>query len=245
MIHFKDSYIPDDSYTNLINSKEFKTRLDILNERLRQSLVENNFPPVIIGNIFYDHLQVKPPFFNSPLNEECIRKRARVARAAQESTNMFEIGLNGGHSSFLALSSNPSLKVTANDIAAPFIVHPEIYAPVAAKILKHFFNDRFSFIKGNCLHQVPIYVNKNKNTEIDLVHLDGAKSTYKQDFLNLIPILKDGALVIFDDFQQGGIRAQARDLKQAGFLHDDSNYPTTDLKKYRLTNEILRYKKPE
>ena len=231
------------TYSEIVESEDFLSNLSVLNGNLRKSLLDSNFAPVIIGNLFYDHIQKKPPFYESPLNKECDQKRRRFFKAAQQSNNMFEIGLNGGHSTFLALMSNPKINVTANDLAEQFIVHPEVYTIEAAKTLKNIFGHRFNFIKGNCVTEVPRFVASNKNVELDLLHIDGEKDTYKQDFLNLMPLLKDGSLVIFDDFQQGGIRKQAEELMDAGFLYRDDEFPQMDLVTQRLTNEILRYKK--
>ena len=65
--------------------------------------------------------------------------------------------------------------------------------------LKNMFNDRFTFLKGSCLDEVPKFVKTNSNITLDIVHIDGAKATYKQDFFNIMPLLAKNAIVIFDD----------------------------------------------
>ena len=230
------------TYNEIIESDEFNQKLKILNNRLKQALLDKGFKPLIIGGLFYDHMEKYGiPFYSSPLNEECDQKRRRFFKAAQQSNNMFEVGLNGGHSAFLALMANPDIVVTSNDLAEQFIVHPEIYTIEAAKTLKEHFGDRFNFIKGDCLVEVPRFVSSNKDVRLDLLHIDGAKHTYKQDFMNLLPLLKKDSLIIFDDFQQRGIRLQVKALMREGHLKKEEMFPQMNLKKYRLTNEILKY----
>ena len=231
------------TYEEIINSEEFNKKLKILNGRVKQSLLDKGLKPVIIGNLFYDHIEKYGiPFYESDLNEECDQKRRRFFKAAQLSNNMFEIGLNAGHSSFLALMANPNIKVISNDLAEPFRVHPEVYTIVAAKTLKEMFGDRFNFIKGDCITEVPNFVAANKNVQLDLLHIDGAKQNYKQDFINLSPLLKKDSLIIFDDFQNPIVKKQIKELTNEGYLEKEEIFPQMDSKKYRLTNEIIKYK---
>ena len=55
--------------------------------------------------------------------------------AATESSRMFELGINGGHSVFLSLLANNELSLVGNDVAAYWREcprsHPEIYVPEA------------------------------------------------------------------------------------------------------------------
>ena len=152
-------------YNSLIESQDFVDKLNILNNNLKEELEKNNYKVTLIGNLFYDHEQMDPPFYNSPLLKGCEEKRKRLSKACGMKTTMFEIGLNGGHSSLLSLMSNDKIKVYSNDIAEFYPpcrnIHPEIYVPVAANTLKNVFNDRFNFIKGSCLSEVPKFVKEN------------------------------------------------------------------------------------
>lgn len=222
------------TYDEVINSKNFKDKLRYLNDCIIKSLEDSSLKPVLIGNLFYDHGAL---LCHQDLNKECEAKRRRFFQACQMRTSMFEIGLNGGHSSLLCLMSNPEIQVISNDLAEQFIFHPEIYTVAAAKALKEMFPSRFKFIKGNCITAVPEFVKKNPNYIIDIAHIDGAKHTYKQDVLNLLQIMSDDALVILDDFQQGGVKICASQLISENNFVKTNLFPT--MKNTRLTNEIL------
>ena len=233
-------------YENIITSREFNENLKILNKNLKDELEKNRYLPTLIGNLFYDHEQINPPFYNSDMIKDCNEKRIRFVNACKNRNCMFEIGLNGGHSSFLSLMSNNKLVVYSNDIAEFYPpcpnIHPEIYVPVAANTLQKMFHNRFTFIKGNCLKEVPIFIKDNPTIKFDLVHIDGAKETYKQDFLNIIPNLENNALIIFDDTQQPAVQNTVDELISKKYLFRDNNFPQISNKiKYR--NEILNYKK--
>ena len=236
----------DNAYIKIIKSDDFNDKLNILNNNLKMSLENKNYIPTLIGNLFYDHEQINPPFYNSPLLKECEEKRIRFSKACKMRTTMFEIGLNGGHSSFLAMNANKNLIVYSNDIAEFYPpcpnIHPEIYVPEAAKTLKTLFNNRFNFIKGSCITEVPNFVKNNSQLIFDIIHIDGAKETYKQDFLNIRSLLKDNAIVIFDDSQIPGVQKVVDDFIKQGYLHRTSEFPQmTPNIKYR--NEILLYRR--
>lgn len=235
-----------DSYYATVNSNEFIEQLNVLNNNMKVELIKHNYIPTLIGNLFYDHEQMTPPFYNSPLLKECEMKRIRFSNACKKGTNMFEIGLNGGHSTFLAMSVNEKLIVYSNDISEHYPpcpkIHPEIYVPVAANTLKTFFEERFTFIKGSCITEVPMFVKNNPSILIDLVHIDGDKITYKNDFLNLMPSLKDGSIIIFDDSQNPDVQNTVDNLIKQGYLHRMPEFPKMD-EKYKYRNEILMYKK--
>jgi predicted O-methyltransferase YrrM len=158
---------------------------------------------------------------------------------------MFEIGLNGGHSSFLCLMNNKDLKVYANDIAQFYKpcpeAHPEVYVCTAAETLSNIFGDRFTFIKGSCLEKVPEFVKQNNDLEIDVVHIDGDKTTYMKDFYNIEPLLVNNAMVIFDDTQQPNVANIVNELVKKGKLRRHSDFPTLSTKDHIYTNEILTY----
>ena len=231
------------NYNAMINSTEFTYKLSILNDNLKESLLKHNFIPILIGNLFYDHAQ--PEFYNSCLLYDCHEKRVRFSKACSMRNTMFEIGLNGGHSAFLALMSNKNLQIYSNDIAEFYppcpTIHPEIYVQIAADTLKTMFNNRFTFIKGNCLSEVVKFVKNNPNVKFDILHIDGEKGTYKRDFLNLIPSLNEDAIIIFDDSNMESVQNMVDELMNDGYLHRVSDFPQMNPNiKYR--NEILIYK---
>ena len=190
-------------------SEEFKSKLTILNSNLSNNLISKSLEPVLIGNLFYDHLE--QDFQNHPLNPLLETKRQRLFDVAKKCSNAFEVGVNGGHSALLMLDSNPELNFTGNDIAAFYPpeprCHPEVYVPAAFDSLKQLFPGRVQTITGSCITELPKYAEKNNTKHIDLLHLDGDKWTYETDFFVMRPLLKSGAYVIFDDTQQPGVQA--------------------------------------
>lgn len=216
-----------ESYDTLIRSAEFRDKLNQLNDALVTALSEQHHQEVLIGNLFYDHLQ--PHFSQAPLLEACDLKRRRLFEAAKKSSVMFEIGINGGHSALLCLMANPNLRIIANDIAQFYppepLCHPEIYVPVACETLKHLFPGRVTTIIGDCLTAVPEYVKNHPMRDIELVHIDGEKTTYIQDFYNLRPILKPGAIIVFDDSQQERVREVVDSLISEGSCSRMSEFP--------------------
>lgn len=235
-----------DVYSNLVNSSNFIKNLKYLNISLKDELIKHKFEPLLIGNLFYDHEQEKPVFYDSPLLNDCNEKRIRFTMASKMRNSMFEIGVNGGHSSFLALMSNEKINVYANDIAEFYSpchrCHPEIYVLKAVDVLKELFNERFRFIKGSCLTEVPKFVESNKHITINLVHIDGDKITYKQDFFNIMPLLEDNAIVIFDDSNMTEVQNTVDYLIDKKYLYRMSEFPKMS-KSEKYTNEILLFKK--
>jgi hypothetical protein len=190
-------------------SEEFNSKLTILNSNLSNSLTSKGLESVLIGNLFYDHLE--KDFQNLPLNPLLETKRQRLADLAKKCSSAFEVGLNGGHSALLMLDSNPELNFTGNDIAAFYPpeprCHPEVYVPAAFDSLKQLFPGRVQTITGSCITELPKYVEINNTKHIDLLHLDGDKWTYERDFFTMLPVLTPGAYVVFDDTQQPAVQA--------------------------------------
>jgi hypothetical protein len=215
------------TYDILIESEDFRQKLSFLNSALKDALIKSGYPEVLIGNLFYDHVQEK--FSEAPLYPIYDLKRRRLFEAATRSSVMFEIGINGGHSAFLCLMANPNLRIIANDIAQFYppepLCHPEVYVPVACNALKSLFPDRITTIIGNCLTEVPKYVRNNRTRHVDLVHIDGEKTTYRADFDNLVPILKEGAIVVFDDSQQERVRDVVDTLVAQGWCSRMQAFP--------------------
>ena len=191
-------------YFNSIKSKDFNDKLNILNNSLSHSLINKGFESVLIGNLFYDHLE--PDFQNHKMNILLEEKRKILFDVSRKCSTAFEVGVNGGHSAFLMLYSNPLLKYIGNDIAEFYHpeprCHPEVYVPVAFDILKSIFVGSVETIKGDCLIELPKYAKLHNTQHIDLLHLDGHKETYERDFFTMLPLMKPGGYVVFDDTQQ-------------------------------------------
>jgi hypothetical protein len=216
-------------------SNEFMTKLSELNTSISRSLTSRNLEPVLIGNLFYDHLEVN--FQNNPLNPLLEQKRQRLASVAKKCSNAFEVGVNGGHSAFLMLQSNQELNYIGNDIAAFYPpeprCHPEVYVPAAFDSLKQLFPERVQTITGDCITELPKYASANNRKHIDLLHLDGNKKTYEADFFTMLPLLRPGAYVVFDDTQIPIVNKLVSKLLDKHLIVH-SEYPTMESReKYR------------
>lgn len=207
-------------YQELVNSETFKEKLTELNSKLSDSLIQKNYESILIGNLFYDHLEedFQKHIPNKIMEEKC----KRLYDLSKKCSNVFEVGVNGGHSAFLMLQSNPELKYIGNDICAFYPpeprCHPEIYVPVAFDTLKDLFPGRVTTIIGDCLMELPKYAERNNFQHIDLLHLDGHKQTYPRDFFALLPCLKKNAYVVFDDTQQEFVQSLVNDLLNKGIV---------------------------
>jgi hypothetical protein len=215
-------------------------RLNELNNKLEIALVKNGYEPVLLGNLFYDHLQ--PNFKNSIPNSILQTKRDRLANVARKSTLMLEVGVNGGHSALLSLSANPELQFIGVDIAAFYPpeprCHPELYVPAAFETLNELFPGRTCAIIGNCIDVLPQYTRQHNTPHIDFLHLDGDKLTYEADFYNILPCLKKGAYVVFDDTQNPNVQRIVDKLLSIGIV-ERSEFPPMSLSEiYR--HEIVR-----
>lgn len=212
--------------------------LRYLNSEIKKDLLANNFEPKIIGNLFYAHYASLEEQLCDTLFEGMEIKRKRFVSALENKKSMFEIGINGGHSALLTLISNPNIVVYANDIAQPFKdYHPEIYVLTACRVLKELFGERFNYIIGNCLHEVPMFIKKYPNIQFDIIHIDGGKNTYYKDFYNLYPSLLEDATIIFDDTQDKQVKAQVDQLIKEQRIKIDPEFPRLDI---RYNHEVTR-----
>ena len=221
-------------------SEEFNAKLHILNSNLSDSLKSKKFESVLIGNLFYDHLEVD--FQNHKVNPALETKRQRLFDLAKKCSSAFEVGVNGGHSAFLMLQSNPELNFIGNDIAAFYPpeprCHPEVYVPAAFDSLKQLFPGRVQTITGSCITELPKYATANSTKHIDLLHLDGDKWTYEQDFFTMLPLLTPEAYVVFDDTQNPNVQSLVDKLLNKQLVVR-SEYPKMEASEI-YTNEIVK-----
>jgi predicted O-methyltransferase YrrM len=156
---------------------------------------------------------------------------------AKCSNTLFEIGVNAGYSIFLARMSNNNLEIFRNDIT---VSYQENCVPLAVNVLNELFDNSVTFIRGDCLTEVPRFVQENPSIEIDFVHIDGCKETYRQDFFNLMPVLKLGAYVIFDDTNIPTVQNIVNELLTMGYVERIPEFPQMD-PAIPFRNEVLRY----
>jgi hypothetical protein len=227
------------TYDSMVNDPGWNERLRQLNYRLRDAMQARGVPPLLSGNLFYDHLQ--PNFWGADLLKNCEEKRRRLFAVAQSAKNYFEVGVNGGHSMFLVLSANPDVRCTGVDLCerqSPKWGHVEIYVEVAIGWLQEMFPGRVTFLKGDCLVEIPKYVAGQKGVLLDLVHIDGDKRTYLRDLQNLWPLLSSETRVVFDDTELPLCRSMVDAVVRSGHAVIDPEFPEISGEFYQ--NSIVR-----
>lgn len=207
-----------ETYDDLIACDAWQAGLQDLNAHLATSLTDAGQATELNGNLFYEHLDAE--FRNRGLTPRFDGKRRNLFKLAKESEHMFEVGVNGGHSLYLALSANPELRVTGVDICKqvqPSWGRVDIYVPAAFEWLNNSFPGRCSFIAGNSLVELPRYVEEDPGETVDLLHLDGAKNTHLREFLAIRPLMSEGAVLLQDDTNTKPVRQSMRQILKLGF----------------------------
>ncbi|MFO8127916.1 class I SAM-dependent methyltransferase [Yoonia sp.] len=188
------------NYEEMIADPAWRKRLNSLNNALVESMKTIDEEPSLNGNLFYGHKD--EGFMDGDLLQKFEPKRKNFFELAKHVTTLLEVGVNGGHSLFLALSSNPNLKVIGIDVAErlqPSWSPVEKYVPAAFRWLENEFPNRCSFVKGNSLVEMPKLALENPSMIIDALHLDGSKDTHLRELLAILPLMKKGGFVVFDD----------------------------------------------
>jgi len=237
----------NDSYFDMINCNNWKNDLQELNQYLVSSLKEKNKKIGLNGNLFYAPMDTI--FYKNILLPDCEEKRINLFNLAhnydsnsKQPTTFFEVGVNGGHSMFLVLSSNPNIKCVGIDICeqvSKHYGHTEIYVEKAIQKLQELFPNRVTFIKGDSIKTLPNYSKNPTSEKIDILHLDGAKNNYYQDFLNLEPLLHQDSLIIFDDSNTKHVINAVTQLTKLGKI---VLCPEYQVNKNVYKHEIYRYK---
>ncbi len=181
--------------------------------RLNTVIVASGRP--LVGNLCYDHLQAD--FAESPPNPVVRSKRDRFRSAVEHGTRMLEIGVNGGHSAYVALTMNPKLEFHGIDICE----HPYVRPAVAH--LQAEFPGRVFFHPGDCLKVLPRLASQGE--QFDIFHIDGAKHTYLEDVLWCDRMVaKASAVVIMDDTDQKRVSRVWRICTMLGVIEEVPQY---------------------
>jgi len=171
----------------------------------------------LAGNLFYRHRQ--EGFVDLPPDPVYRAKRDRVRAAVRKSHRMLEIGVNGGHSAFLALTANPHLEFHGVDICEHSYVEP------AVAWLEREFPGRVEFYRGDSLRAVPSLT--ASGLEFDLFHIDGAKFNYYDDIVNCSrAVVRAGALVVVDDAETMAARVALASLAVFGVIKPVAEFPS-------------------
>ncbi|HEX9482493.1 MAG TPA: class I SAM-dependent methyltransferase [Solirubrobacteraceae bacterium] len=149
-------------------------------------------------------------------------KRERFRLAAQRATRMLEIGVNGGHSAYVALSANSDLEFHGVDIGEHKYVRP------AVEWLMAEFPDRVFFYEGSCLEILPEL--HRRGMHFDCFHIDGGKHTYYRDILNCHRLAEPHhqSLIIVDDFNFGPVQTIWRLCIRQGLVKQSPDFPPMD-----------------
>ena len=215
-----------ETYDDCLASPAFRENLNDLNARLAFRLRRFDAPEELNGNLFYDHLT--PNFVDAELDPKCEDKRRRLFEIARRGDLMVEIGVNGGHSLFLAKSANPDLRIIGIDIARQVRrrwARVDVYVPEAMRWFTEKYPGDCRFIIGDSRLEAPRLAVEYPETRIDILHVDGAKSTYFTDVVNLLPLMHPGTIIILDDSNITMVRRCARQLIRAGLVEHHPEFP--------------------
>jgi methyltransferase family protein len=135
---------------------------------------------------------------------------------------LLEVGVNGGHSAYLALTTNPKLEFHGVDICEHAYVKP------AVRWLQAEFPNRVFFHAGDCLKVLPELA--GSGLSFDCFHIDGAKHTYYEDILNCHQMIAGaGAVIVVDDTQQNRVAWTWRRCVRQGLIEVIADFPPMPL----------------
>lgn len=120
------------------------------------------------------------------------KKQELLFTSAKKASRVLEIGTYMGHSLFIMLLANPTLKITCIDI-------DDRYTGPAVKVLNKYFNNAITFIHNDSLEAL-----KSLSDTFDFFHIDGHHvNSYIDREFTLIQRLNESSdnilRVIFDD----------------------------------------------
>jgi Methyltransferase domain len=168
------------------------------------------------GNLCYDDFQ--EDYLRRPPNRATRPKRDRLRAAIAGRKRLLEVGVNGGHSAYVALSANPALSFYGIDICDHAYVRP------AMEMLKRQFPGRVDFFAGSSLQVLPELAKRNE--EFDVFHIDGAKHLYFRDILNCARLIdRNCGSVIVDDTQLRSVAWVWRTSVRYGLIEADPENP--------------------
>lgn len=197
--------------TDLESQPEWLNRLRSLNAVIASS----NEP--LLGNLFYDNAEAH--FVDSPPIEPYRAKRERFRAAVRGRQRLLEVGVNGCHSAYLALTENPELEFHGVDICQ------NSYVEHAVGWLKREFPGRVFFHKGDSRRVLPALT--SGGFTFDVFHIDGAKPFYFIDILNSSRMVSPSdALVVVDDAYQLGVRVALSSLANFNVITRLPEFPS-------------------
>ena len=184
------------------------------------------------GNLFYGHHQRN--FASRPPHPMFKAKRDRLVLVVAGRKRLLEIGVNGGHSAYLALSSNTDLEFHGVDICANRYVREGI------SWLQTEYPGRVHLHAGDSRQVVESLA--TTGLRFDIFHIDGAKYRYFGDVVNCHRLLADGeCLALIDDADRPDVTRTLRRCRSRGLIEPTPEFPPMP-RTENHRNEIVRMK---
>ncbi len=157
-------------------------------EALKEIIIQTGDP--LEGGLFYMHNTFR---YHGP---QAKLKQRNLYSLAASSTDILEIGVNGGHSCLVMLLGNPEAKILGFDICSHKYVEP------CVKYLNENFDNRIILIKGSSDQTIFQFHTDFPEKKFDLFHIDGSH-LYRNanlDFFSCKAMAHIGkSVVVFDD----------------------------------------------
>lgn len=152
-------------------------------------------------------------------------KQENLFEYAKQATRALEIGVHGGHSLFIMLLANPTIKIDAIDLC--LWEHTE----KCVEYLNSQFQNRITLYKGDSLASIHL-ISPNK---YDLVHIDGDHHEHyvRQEFNLLKPTFTKDTNIVFDDIEAPNV---------FDFVINNDEIVVLDIPECRWPNCIAAYK---
>jgi len=181
----------------------------------------------LIGNLCYLHRQ--EDYLRSEPTPAFRDKRERFREAVDNRRRMLEVGVNGGHSAYVALTANPALEFHGIDICE------HAYVQSAVDHLARQFPGRVHFHRGSCLEVMPQLAKRGE--KFDVFHIDGAKHTYLSDiYWSSRMISGRCAALIMDDTEQHALSIVWKVCTALGVIRPQTSTATSGAR--GNTNEV-------
>jgi predicted O-methyltransferase YrrM len=117
--------------------------------------------------------------------------------------NYLEIGLRRGRSMAMVAATCPSCDIIGFDLWAPDYAGMSNLGPdfVRAEMSKLGYAGRLELISGDSHQTVPRFFSEHRDAFFDLITVDGdhSKRGAEQDLRDVLPRLKVGGVIVFDD----------------------------------------------
>jgi predicted O-methyltransferase YrrM len=126
-----------------------------------------------------------------------------LLKLAVGKSSICEIGVNAGHSLLLMVSVNPTAEYVLFDLGGHGYTRP------CVEYIKNAYpSTKITEIYGDSNLTLRDYVKTNKLNTFDMIHIDGGHETQTvmNDFIYTQFMLKQGGIVVFDDYNFGNIK---------------------------------------